>query len=267
MERLEPKAPSEVRNYAFDWSTFLGTDTITGTPVVTVTGATKVSQSNDTTSVTVKVSGGTGGTVARIVNTITTAGGLTETETFILPITDADEPVSLAEAKAQLRIVDDTSEDALISSYISSARAYVESESGFVFVRRQFVDSFNYWPRYLSIGRRPLISIDAINYTDSAGASQTLNGANYYTALLLRRVTPVGSWPTIGNGGSIMVTYTAGFDEGEQAEEVDLARQAILMLVTTWFENRSSVSTNNIQASEIPFAVRALIDRFRTQVV
>lgn len=266
MERLEPKAPSEVRNYSFDWTTFLGEDTIASSGV-TVTGVTLVSDTNDATSSTVKVSGGTAGTIARIVNTITTAGGLTETETFLLPITDAEEPVSLQEAKAQCRIVDDDSEDSLISSYIRSARAYVESESGFVFVRRQFTETFSWWPTYLGICRRPLISVDSIDYTDSAGTTQTLDDATYYTALALRRITPVGTWPTLGTGGIVAVTYTAGFEEGEQAEELELARQAILLLVGQWFANRETVSIEAATPTEVPFAVRALIDRFRAQVV
>jgi uncharacterized phiE125 gp8 family phage protein len=265
MERLEPKAPSEVRNYSFNWASFLGADTI-ATSVVDVTGATLVSDTNDDTSVTVKVSGGTGGTVARITNTITTAAGLTETELFFLPISDADEPVSLAEAKANLRIVDDDSEDALISSFIRSARAYVETESGFVFVRRQFVESFNYWPKYLQLSRQPIVSIESVDYTDSNGAPQTVADADYYSALLLRRITPVGTWPTLGNGGAISVKYTAGFDEGEQAEEIELARQAILLLVGHWYANREAVSIGQGQPAEIPLAASAIIGRFRSQV-
>jgi len=266
MERLEPKAPSEVRNYTFDWSAFLGTDTI-ATSAVVVSGVTLDSSSHDTNSVTVRVSAGTAGTVAEITNTITTVGGFTETELFLLPVTTTAEPVSLAEAKAHLNIVDDDSQDALISSYISAARAYVESESGFVFVRRQFVESLSWWPTYLSLGRRPLISVDSIDYTDEAGAAQTVDPADYYTALATRRVTPVAAWPTLGNGGAISVRYTAGFDVAEQAEELDLARQAILLLVGHWYANRETVVVGSIAATEIPFAARATIDRFRAQVV
>lgn len=266
MVRLEPKAPSEVRNYQFNWADFLGEDTIASSSVV-VAGVTLDSTTHDATSVTVHVSAGTDGTVASITNTIVTAAGLTETELFTLPIVIASEPVSLQEAKAQLRITDDTSEDALIQSFISSARAYVESESGFVFVRRQFTESHNYWPSYLTIGRRPLITVDSIDYTDTNGTTQTIDDADYYVALARGRVTPLGAWPTLGTGGVASVAYTAGFAEGEQAEEVDLARQAILLLVGHWHSNREAVSMDQNQPYEVPFAARALIDRFRAQVV
>jgi uncharacterized phiE125 gp8 family phage protein len=265
MVRLEPKAPSEIRNYSFDWSSFLGEDTIASS-VVQATGLTIDSSSHGASSVDVVVSAGTGGTVGRITNTITTVGGLVETELFTLPIADASEPVSLDEAKAQLNIVDDDSQDALIASYIRSARAYVESESGFVFVRRQFAEAFNCWPNYLSLARRPLISVDAVDYTDSNNVAQTLDEAAYYTALALRRITRISVFPTLGNGGAIAVTYTAGFAEGEQAEELELARQAILMLVAHWFENRETVFVGAVATSEVPFAAKSLIDRFRAQV-
>jgi uncharacterized phiE125 gp8 family phage protein len=266
MERLEPKAPTEIRNYSFDWSSFLGTDTITSSDVQ-VEGVTLVNDTNDTTSVTVTVSGGLDGTVARILNIITTAGGLEVIELFTLPIMEASEPVTVNEAKWQLNIVDDDSDDALIASYIRSARAYVESESGYVFVRRQFAENLSSWPSFLSISRRPLISVDSVDYIDSNGAPQTLDDAEYYTALALRRITPVSTWPTLGKGGSISITYTAGFAEGEQAEELELARQAIFLLVGHWYANREAVSIDQNQPAEVPFAARALIDRFRAQVV
>lgn len=266
MVRLEPKAPGEIRNFQLDWSDFLGADTIASS-AVTVAGVTLVSSTNNTTSVTVAVSGGTAGTLAKITNTITTASGLVETEIFTLPIYVVSEPVSINECKWQLGIVDDDTQDALIASYIRSARAYVESESGYVFVRRSFTDSLDSWPDFLSINRRPLISVDSIAYTDSAGAQQTLSPVEYYTALSLRRVTPVTAFPTLGTGGAATVTYTAGFDEGEQAEELELARQAIFLLVAHWFANRETVSIGNLAAVEVPFAARAVIDRFRAQVI
>jgi uncharacterized phiE125 gp8 family phage protein len=176
-----------------------------------------------------------------------------------------NEPVSLDEAKAQLRIVDDTSEDAKISSYIRSARAYVESESGFVFVRRQFTDPFHAWPRYIQIGRKPVISIDAVSYQDTDGTTQALT--SYRTSQDLQRLSPSSIWPTLGRGGSVSVTYTAGFIEGYDGEEAELARQAILLLVGHWFANRETVSIESATPLEVPFAARALIDRFRTVMV
>jgi uncharacterized phiE125 gp8 family phage protein len=116
------------------------------------------------------------------------------------------------------------------------------------------------------MARRPLISVDAVDYTDSNNVTQTLDEAAYYThACSQAHHAGFGAFPTLGNGGAIAVTYTAGFAEGEQAEELELARQAILMLVAHWFENRETVFVGAVATSEVPFAAKSLIDRFRTR--
>jgi uncharacterized phiE125 gp8 family phage protein len=264
---LDPKRPDEVRDYIHDWSPFLGGDqistvTTTGTDV-TIADADVLSGNQ---SVKFWVSGGTSGITGRIVQSIVTVGGREETEIFTLPVRSAEEPVSVAEAKDHLNIVDDETKDVLIASYIRSARAFVESESGCIFVRRQFVESFNRWTKYLSLSRRPLISVDGVDYTDLSGVPQTVNSADYYTMLGLRRIAPVSTWPHLGNGGAISVRYTAGFLEGEQVAELELGRQAILLLVAHWFENRETVSIGNTVTTEVPYAVRALVDQFRLMV-
>jgi uncharacterized phiE125 gp8 family phage protein len=179
-------------------------------------------------------------------------------------VQDTGEPVTVEEAKQQLRIVDDSSEDALIGMFIESARAYVESESGYVFVARQFTERYSGWPTYLELGRRPVVTIDELEYQDSDGNTQTFT--DYQPSLDLRRLSPIGAWPTLVSGGSVLVRYTAGFTQGEQVEEVALARQAILLLVAHWYANREAVNIGNTMTTEVPFAARALIDRFRAMV-
>lgn len=260
--RIEPKRVSEIRDYTHDWTPFLGdTDTISS-QTTTATGCIVDSSSVLAGQKQVKfwVSGGVGGVPAKITQTILTSAGRTEAELFLLPIEAAEEPVSVEEAKVHLRIVDDTSQDALIASYISSARAYVENESGYAFVKRQFLDVFSYWPPNLILSYNPVVSIDEILYLDTYGVSQTYND---YILGFDGRLIPVSSWPS---GTSVSVRYTAGFDEGDASFRLELARQAILLLVTSWFDNRSTINSSQIPATEVPFGARAIIDRFRVQV-
>jgi hypothetical protein len=73
------KDPDAVLDYIWDWSEWLGSDTITGTPTITVpTGLTKTSQSNTTTTVTVWLSGGTADAVYSVACKIVTAGARTD---------------------------------------------------------------------------------------------------------------------------------------------------------------------------------------------
>jgi hypothetical protein len=60
-QAVVPKDPSDIADYVIDWSRFLGVATIASAIVTVETGITKVQQSNTTTSVTVRLSGGTAG--------------------------------------------------------------------------------------------------------------------------------------------------------------------------------------------------------------
>lgn len=70
------KDPDSILDYSFDWSEWLGADTISSY-VITVSGVTLDSDSNTATAVTVWLSGGAAGTVATVECEITTAGGRT----------------------------------------------------------------------------------------------------------------------------------------------------------------------------------------------
>ncbi len=230
MVRLESKAAGETRNYTFDWTSFLGSDSIASSSV-TATGLTVSGTTFDTNSVDVIVQGGTDGTVARITNTITTAGGLIESETFTLPIT-LGEPVSLAEAKMQCRVLDD-SEDALIASYIRAAREYVENYTGRILLRRTITEQRDRFGNYLELNWRPIVSVNSVGYPDSAG-----NAASYSDYLLStnrNRVYPSGSFPSLGLNGEVTVQYTAGYAEGEAPQSL---LQAILVYLVSLKERR-----------------------------
>jgi hypothetical protein len=73
MTKLFTKDPDAVLDYKFDWSNWLESGEVIDSYVLTIpTGITKVSDSEDNTSVTVWLSGGTAGTQYQIACKITT---------------------------------------------------------------------------------------------------------------------------------------------------------------------------------------------------
>lgn len=67
------KDPSDVLDYVFDWSAWLGASETISTSTTTVpSGIVKDSESNTTTAATVWISGGTAGNTYRIANKIVT---------------------------------------------------------------------------------------------------------------------------------------------------------------------------------------------------
>ena len=100
----------------------------------------------------------------------------------------ATEPVTLAEAKAHLRvtIADD---DGLIAGYILAARRYAEGYTRRSFCTQTWDYTIDYcWPwvkrdcylaRRITLPLPPLQSVSSITYVDTDGASQTLASDQY----------------------------------------------------------------------------------------
>lgn len=81
------KDPDEVMDYTFDWETWLDSDTISSSSMTVGTGLTDdEADTNDTTSATVWVSGGTAGTCYEVKNTIVTAAGRTAERTIYIDV-------------------------------------------------------------------------------------------------------------------------------------------------------------------------------------
>lgn len=163
----------------------------------------------------------------------------------------AAEPVSLAEARAHLRVTH-TDEDALIGALITAAREHVESVTGLRLIDQAwelalpaFPDATAHWPRtaqlFVELPGWPLKSVEAVTYRDAAGVLQTLATEAYRVDDFRRpaRLTPVGQWPATesDNPLAVRVSYTAGF--GEDGSTVPAAvRSAILLLIGDLYENR-----------------------------
>jgi hypothetical protein len=79
------KDPNATLDYGFNWASWLGTDTITSS-TWTVTGATKDSDTHDTTTTTVWLSAGVVGTPIVAMNRIVTAGGRTDDRTMVITV-------------------------------------------------------------------------------------------------------------------------------------------------------------------------------------
>ncbi len=80
------KDPDEVLDYTRDWATYLGADTIATSTFIVPTGITKTLETNDTTTATVWLSGGTAFVSYIVTNRITTAGGRTVDRSWLINV-------------------------------------------------------------------------------------------------------------------------------------------------------------------------------------
>lgn len=149
------------------------------------------------------------------------------------------EPVSIAEVRQHCRI-DATDDDAGIARRILAARTYVEQITGRALMTQTLEMLLEEFPEDdIHLPRSPAASITWVKYTDPAGVVQTMSASDYVldNSCVPSEVYPAYGkfWPpTLEMPGSVQIRYVAG---EEQAPEP--IRQAILLLVAAWDENRS----------------------------
>lgn len=176
----------------------------------------------------------------------------------------AQEPVSLAEARAFLRL-DQTEEDDLLATLITAARLMVEATSGRLLVDQAWRIVLDRWPDSgeIRLPLSPVGTVSAARVYDALGAPQPVAAS----ALQLGRASDppvlqiVGEVPEIGRlRGAIEIDVVAGF--GPNAQSVPaLLRQAVLRLAARWFEHRGDVVGRDAEA--LPTEIMALIAPFR----
>jgi uncharacterized phiE125 gp8 family phage protein len=176
------------------------------------------------------------------------------------------EPVSLAEAKAHIR---ETSgdQDALITGLIQSAREYAETVTGLKLMEQTITAVCDSFPRAggnIALPVGPVLSVTSLTYTDEDGTEETFNGFtldNYDTPPKLV-LNPGESWPgvTLHTANPVKITYLAGFSSASAVPAK--LKQAILLLVGHWFENREEVITG-IESFTVPVAAETLLQSAR----
>lgn len=85
-ENVFRKDPDARLDYQVDWSDWLDGDTISASSWVLPTGITQYSVTNNTTSATIFLTGGTEGVDYSVVNRITTSGGRINDQTLIIKV-------------------------------------------------------------------------------------------------------------------------------------------------------------------------------------
>jgi uncharacterized phiE125 gp8 family phage protein len=177
------------------------------------------------------------------------------------------EPVSLAEAKAHLRL-DGTVEDSLVQSLVITSRLHIEAALGLALVTQSWSYFLDRWPRSgrISLPIRPVAAISHVRAWSADGGSVLLDTADFLLdgqglppRLVLRGgVVPVEPLRAL-NG--IEIGFTAGF--GPSAEDVPATiRHALLLLVAHWYENREPVEIG-AGANAVPAMVSELLAPYR----
>lgn len=145
----------------------------------------------------------------------------------------SDEPVSLAEAKAQLRLEPDfTLDDAYIQALISAARDRAEKYCNRFFTEQIVRVIYN---DPLPMGEivlpyPDLQSVDALQYGKNS-TIETIDAADYFVDLERQRIILTGAVPVTDNYRLTLTT--------DAPKELSGVKQAILMMVADLYELRT----------------------------
>lgn len=176
---------------------------------------------------------------------------------FLVTAASGD-PISLQEAKTQIRRNDVEDDDELISKALIPAvtdRAQHETQRQLLEATWDLkLDAFPCWE--IEVPRPPLISVLSITYVDTDGVTQTLATSEYRVSTPIGphcrrgRVTPAygKTWPsTRSQIDAVIVRFKAGY--GTNAEDVPaLLRQGMLMDVERLYDDSSAPLSESVAA-------------------
>ena len=184
----------------------------------------------------------------------------------------AVEPVTLAEAKAHLR-VDTADDDTYITGLVRAAREWVEQYLDRTLVNTQWVMRFDKFPpdgtMDIELPRPPMAAAGtatavALTFTYENGDTATYGTSSYRVD---RSATPGAvktlygqTWPPhLQDDNAISVTWWAGY--GASGSDVPAAiRHAMLMLIAHWYEIRGATLATGAVPQNVPFGVSSLLD-------
>lgn len=195
----------------------------------------------------------------------------------------AVEPVTLAEAKAHLR-VDQVSDDGLIADLIKAARQACEAFTGRAFIARDISLYLDRWPggkgeewweglregAFLSgyagevrLPRPPLFTVTDLRVYDANGVATPFLSSGYFVdatgvsgRIVLKDGIPPPSPGRVANG--IEVRYTAGYGTAASALPAPL-REAVKQVTARFYDNRG----DEAGSAPLPFAAQGLLQPYR----
>lgn len=185
--------------------------------------------------------------------------GDTTYRAYNVHLANTELPVTIEQVRYHLRNEDLRFDDALLTTYIKAAAGYIERTYGLALLTQTIKQYHAAFPcgtnNPLMLRIAPLASVTSIEYTDSAGASQTWTSSEYTSGRMNLGgfiVPAIGyNWPgsVATTPNAITVTYQAGFGLKGSSIPAPIV-QAMLLIIGDMYSRREDNVVNLPKASE-----------------
>ena len=174
------------------------------------------------------------------------------------------EPLTLQEVKNHLRI-DGNYDDALLGSFITSARMYFESQCEISIASQELLLALDSFDDIVYLPRGPVQSVEDISYADSENNQDSMDDWIEDLVSNPARITPAfgQSWPATAEVvNAVQVSYTTGYSTPSMVPK--LLKSGMLFYVSHLYENRSAVTDSDLK--EVPMAVASIVTIYTTGI-
>lgn len=167
------------------------------------------------------------------------------------------EPIELQAAKEHIRTVyGDTSEDeTIIKPLIATAREFAENVTGKAFAKQTIVARTAAWGN-MQLPRLPVLSVEKVTYWTEDNQEKELEPSKYRVdvdeGIVYILHAPEDK---LAEGNPIRVHYTAG------GQTTETARQAMLLLIGHWYNNREAVVVGSATSVEVGLTAKTLLNQ------
>ena len=199
---------------------------------------------------------------------------------ILLVTRNASAVVSVAEAAAHARITD-PGEYGLLAGLIETATDMVEDYTGLALTVNTYrwvgyswpdfsAEAFPWHgrrpeqPRRLDLSRTPLVSIESVEYFDTADTEQTVAASNYVAdiygtpgAISFKADYSFPALTTSPRADAVSINFTAGYTPAAIPAR---AKQAVMILVKHLYDNPDAAGA---AVEVMPFSYKALLQSLR----
>lgn len=177
------------------------------------------------------------------------------------------QPVSLDEAKAQLRVLH-ADDDVLISRLIGTAVSWLAAPNGWLnrsMCRQTLELTVPCWPSAsgVMLPGGPVASIVSVKYRDAANVEQTVTGSDYFLDNDRLLMLPGFTRPILMQRPEpVAIRYLAG--AATAAEVPEGLRHAVLVMVTRLYEHRGDMVPATLREDAM---LDAILSPFRLWII